>query len=175
MRLINPIIYIISISLLSGCTWEQSAEDFFFDEMKRMAKETEDDYPYQLLKQEESVVHDNDAITIFTENNQEGEQIFIAYFEKTDGRWNWEYTRGAMWDDGVNWSMMGDDPYIFSGDISDNTIESVYVDGAPAEIIEVEGNKRFWYATVSDETENIKYVYNNGNEKIVEFWEGPSE
>ena len=31
---------------------------------------------------EQNVVHENDAIAIFTENNLQGKQIFIAYFEK---------------------------------------------------------------------------------------------
>lgn len=174
MNKMNLTLYILSFSLLTGCASEQSVEDYFLDVMRENEKEMGEDYSYELLKQEESVVHDNDALTIYTENNQYGEQIFIAYFEKIDGMWNCESIRGAMWDDDVNWSVMGEGPYIYSGDFTDYTIDNVYVDDVAAEIMELEGNKRFWYAIVPNETAEIKYAFDDGDEESVEFWVIPS-
>ncbi|WP_303859742.1 hypothetical protein [Alkalibaculum bacchi] len=63
-------------------------------------------------------------------------------------------------------------PYIYSVAIDDTLISEVYAGEAPAKIIQVEGNKRFWYA-VSDKKEvQVTVVKSDGTREIIEEIEG---
>ncbi|WP_212376994.1 hypothetical protein [Alkaliphilus sp. B6464] len=53
----------------------------------------EEDYFYSLIHKGMNVVHKDDAIAIFKEENLQKEQIFIAYFEKENDKWKWRQTR----------------------------------------------------------------------------------
>lgn len=149
---------ILGLALLVGCTSNQSFEDYFHKKMEEINKEYDEEgnYSYSLVYQEQNVVHQNDAIAIFTENNLNGEQIFIAYFEQENGQWSWKQTRGADWDTPEIWSSMKNIPYIYSGAISDNSIKEVYVGQEQAKIIDVVGGKRFWYAISSEKDAEVK-------------------
>ncbi len=160
----------ICLSLLVGCSNNRSFEDFFHKKMKENKKEYEEDvnYSYSLIHQEQNIVHPNDAIAIFLENNLQGEQIFIAYFEKINGNWNWKQTRGSEWDTPQKWSSMTMVPYIYSGPISDETIKEVYAGQEEAKIIHVKGNKRFWYAISSNKDVAVKFIKEDGTEELIE-------
>lgn len=126
------------------------------------------DYSYSLIYQEHNVINKNDTIAVFTENNLQGEQIFIAYFEKENNKWNWKQTRGAEWDTPVQWSSMKEPPYIYSGTLSDDLIDEVYVDGEIAKVIEVKGNKRFWYAISNTKDTEVNVVNKDGTKEVLE-------
>lgn len=124
---------------------------------------------YILVYYEKDVVHlEENAIAIFTENNLNGEQIFIAYFVKENGQWAWRHASGSEWDTPINWSSMQQKPYIYSGAISDNTIVEVYAGNNKASIIQVEDNKRFWYVISDKKTVDVKYIKNKGSEEYIE-------
>ncbi|MCA1057674.1 hypothetical protein LCL96_01925 [Rossellomorea aquimaris] len=125
-------------------------------------------YSYSLIHQDEDVVQTNDAIAVFTENNPQGEQIFIAYFKQEDGQWEWKHTRGAEWDTPVKWSAMNQEPYIYSGAISDPSIKEVYAGREKAKIIEVEEDKRFWYAVSDKKDVEVKIVMEDGTQEVME-------
>ena len=55
----------------------------------------EKNYSYSLIHTELNAVHKGDAITVFKESNKQGEQMFIAYFEKENNQWEWKQTWGA--------------------------------------------------------------------------------
>ncbi|SOC44470.1 hypothetical protein [Ureibacillus acetophenoni] len=59
-------------------------------------------------------------------------------------------------------------PYIYSGAISDNDIKEINAGGEKAKIIDVEGNKRFWYAISPAKEVQVKFVRKDGTEEIVE-------
>ena len=63
-------------------------------------------------------------------------------------------------------------PYIYLGAIKDNSITKVYVGEIPATIIEVEGNKRIWYAISGAKDVQVKVVKGDGTEEIMEETEG---
>ena len=151
---------LIYVVFLVACLNEQTFEDYFHTEMEENKKEYDKEvkYSYSLVHQEQNVVYENDAIAIFRENNLQGEQIFIAYFEKENGKWNWKQTRGAEWDTPVQWSSMHQVPYIYSGTINNNSISQVYAGDELAKIIEVEGDKRFWYAISNVKDVKVKVV-----------------
>ena len=75
---------IVCLSLLVACSNNQSFEDFFHKKMEEIKKDYDEDvnYSYSLIHQEQNVVHPDDAIAVFLEHNLQGEQIFLAYFEK---------------------------------------------------------------------------------------------
>ncbi|MGM0865206.1 MAG: hypothetical protein ACQEWF_11080 [Bacillota bacterium] len=148
---------LLYVAFLVACSNGQTFEDYFHTVMEENKKEYDEEvnYSYSLVHQEQNVVHENDAIAIFTENNLQGEQIFIAYFEKENGNWNWKQTRGAEWDTPVQWSSMDEVPYIYSGK-------------EPAKIIEVEDNKRFWYAISNTNDVAVKAVKKDGTQKVIE-------
>ncbi|GIP27228.1 hypothetical protein J23TS9_23580 [Paenibacillus sp. J23TS9] len=89
----------IFAALLVACSNEQTFDDFFYAKMEKHKKDFDEEvhYSYSLVHKEENVVKENDAITIFRENNLQGDQIFIAYFERENGIWMWKNTRGAEW------------------------------------------------------------------------------
>ncbi|WP_212376998.1 hypothetical protein [Alkaliphilus sp. B6464] len=62
-------------------------------------------------------------------------------------------------------------PYIYSGAISNKTISEVYVGEEPAKIIEVEGDKGFWYAISDIKDVQVKIVKNGGTQEIIEEFE----
>ncbi|MDX8342209.1 hypothetical protein [Rossellomorea sp. YZS02] len=151
------------IALLSACSNTPTFEDFFHQKMKEVSEDS-----YSLVYKEEEVVQPNDAIAVFTENNPRGEQIFIAYFKQEDSHWNWKKTRGAEWDTPVKWSVMHQEPYIYSGAISDSSIKEVFAGREKANIIEVEGDKRFWYAVSDEKDVEVKIVMEDGTQEVVE-------
>ncbi len=161
------LVLLLFIFLLTGCSTEQTFEEFFHNEMKDNEKEYDEEvnYSYSLVHHELNVVEEDDAIAIFRENNPQGEQIFIAYFKKENAKWYWKRTRGAEWDTPHKWSTM---PNFYSGAISDNDIDEIYAGGEKAKIIEVEGNKRFWYAINPSEGAQVRYVRKDGTEEMVE-------
>ncbi|MGG3738953.1 hypothetical protein [Aeribacillus pallidus] len=159
--------FLLYIVFLVGCLKEQTFEEFFHQEMKEMHKE-EENYSYTLVHTELNAVHEDDAIAVFKEHNNRGEQIFIAYFEKQDNQWVWKQTRGAEWNTPVKWSSMHQTPYIYSGPISDNSIIEVYAGEEPAKIITVEGEKRFWYAISPVKNVEVMIVKEDGTKEIIE-------
>ncbi|UTR12138.1 hypothetical protein MM300_07560 [Evansella sp. LMS18] len=155
-----------SVSFLVGCSQEQSFDEYFHEEMER--HEDREKRPYSLVYQDVNVVHENDAIAIFEETNPNGEQIFIAYFEKENGKWHWRQSRGAEWEDFVNWSHMHNPPYIYSGATIDEAIAEIYAGDKKAEIITIEDNKRFWFAISNQENVDVKFVMEDGSEEYIE-------
>ncbi|WP_246187578.1 hypothetical protein [Ornithinibacillus caprae] len=154
----------------TGIHKEQTLEDYFYKKMEEMHAD-EDWISYSLMHTERNVVKENDGITIFTEGSNEGEKIFIAYFEKLNGKWEWKQTRGASWDSPLKWSAMNQEPYIYSGTINDNgenDIASVFAGEAAAKIIDIKVNKRFWYAISEEENVEVKFVMEDGTEEIMD-------
>jgi hypothetical protein len=145
-------------------------ENFFYQKIGELHKQREV-YSYNLIHTELNAVHEDDAIAVFLENTNQGEQIFIAYFEKQHNQWEWKQTRGADWNSPINWSFMNQAPYIYSGTLSDHSITEVYVGEEPAKIITVKGNKRFWYAISPVSGVEVKIVTEDGNKKILEEFE----
>lgn len=160
-------LFLICIALLIGCSKEETFENFFYTTMDKMHK-GETGYSYSLINKEMNVVHENDAIAIFVENNQQEEVIFIAYFEKEKGRWNWRQTRGARWDSPIKWSSMNQVPYIYSGAINDKSISKIYAGEKPAKIIDVKGDKRVWYAVSDVKDVQVKAIKSDGTQEIIE-------
>ncbi|PYF06805.1 hypothetical protein [Ureibacillus chungkukjangi] len=165
------LLIILTVVLLAGCVKEETLEEYFHKEMTKnldaeVVKET--NYSYALVHQELNVVHENDGIAIFTQNSTDGEQIYIAYMEKEKGIWNWRQSRGAEWDTPVKWSAMHQSPYIYSGAISDNAIKKVYAGDIQAKIIQIEGDKRFWYANSSEKDVEVKMEMLDGTQQVVD-------
>ncbi|MEC0240377.1 hypothetical protein P4H66_10995 [Paenibacillus dokdonensis] len=168
-RRLLSLIFIFAVFLVA-CSNEQTFDDFFYAKMEKHKKDFDEEvhYSYSLVHQEENIVKENDAIAIFRENNLQGDQIFIAYFERENGVWKWKNTRGAEWNSFVQWSSMQDEPYIFSGTINDNSISKIFVGEEPAKIIEVDGDKRFWYAISHVKDAEVKRVKIDGTQEVVE-------
>ncbi|WP_409250704.1 hypothetical protein V1502_11055 [Bacillus sp. SCS-153A] len=164
------ILFLLLLSLLTACSNEQTFEEFFHKEMEENEAQyaEEVNYSYSLEHTERDAVRPGDAIAVFRENNPRGEQVFIAYFLKVDGEWKWRRTRGAEWDTPVKWSAMHKVPYIYSGAISDPDISEIFVGRERAKIIEVEGDKRFWYVNSPVKEADVRYVRDDGTEEIVE-------
>ena len=158
------------IAILAACSDKPTFEEFFHKEMKENAKEydKEVNYSYSLIHKEEGVIQPNDAIAVFTEHNPRGDQIFIAYFKQKEGQWEWKQTRGAEWNTPVKWSAMHQEPYIYSGAISDSSIKEVFAGRKKANIIEVEGEKRFWYAVSDTKDVKVKKVMEDGTQEVIE-------
>lgn len=169
-KVIITVFIFICIAFLLGCTKEHTFADYFHSEMEENKKEYDEEvnYSYTLVHQEQNVAHENDAIAIFTENNLQGEQIFIAYFEKEKGNWNWKQTRGAEWDTPVQWSSMHEVPYIYSGAIRDDSIVEVYAGEESAKIIDVEGEERFWYAISNVKNVEVKVIKDDSTQEVIE-------
>ncbi|WP_416150093.1 hypothetical protein ACM26V_03595 [Salipaludibacillus sp. HK11] len=167
IKLVKVFCYlVVVVTLLVGCFHDQTFEQFFHEEMESHGDR--DERPYSLVYHEINVVHENDAVAIFEETNQNGEQIFIAYFEKDNGSWEWRQTRGAEWGLPVNWSHMEESPHIYSGATLDETIKEIYAGDEQADIIELQDEKRFWFAISSQEEVDVKFVMNDGTEKYIE-------
>nr|WP_304219523.1 hypothetical protein [Fredinandcohnia onubensis] len=141
-------------------------KEYFHQKMEEMHKQ-EKNYSYTLIHTELNAVQKDDAIAVFKENNNNGEQIYIAYFEKQDNQWEWKQTRGAGGDSRINWSSMNQRPYIYSGVLSDNSIIEVYAGEEQAKIITIEGDKRFWYAISPLKEVEVMIVTENGHKKIL--------
>ncbi|MCA0987434.1 hypothetical protein [Guptibacillus algicola] len=165
--MIKRLFIVIIIIVLAGCSNKVTFEAFFQAEMEENRSHYNEDYSYSLVHQELDVVHENDAIAIFTEHNLQGEQIFIAYFEKVENRWRWKQTRGAEWNDPIQWSAMTKAPYIYSGATTDDSISKVTVNEHPATFIEVEDDKRFWYA-ISKVEDAVVEVERDGKVEVME-------
>lgn len=166
MKKIYFFIFLISILLLVGCSKKLAFEDFFHATMNEM-HEGEKDYSYSLIYTKLNVIHENDAIAIFKENKLQEETIFIAYFEKQKNKWYWMQTRGSRWDSPCNWSSMNPSSYIYSGAINDTSISEVSVNEKNAKIIKVEDYKRFWYAICNINDAQVKFINDDGVQKIV--------
>ncbi|AOZ91193.1 hypothetical protein [Paenibacillus crassostreae] len=151
-----------------ACSNEQTFDEYFHTVMEDMHEYEEDKYSYSLVHQEHNVVHENDAIAIFTENNLQGEQIFIAYFERENENWKWRQTRGAEWNTSEQWSSMHEVPYIYSGTINDDSISEVFAGEEPANIIEVDGDKMFWYAISNIKDVEVKIVKKDGTPEVID-------
>ena len=128
----------------------------------------EENFSYSLVDKQFDLVHEHDAIAVFTEHKNQEEKIFIAYFEKENNQWEWKHTRGAKWNSPVEWSSMNSEPYIYSGAINDNTIAEVYAGNERATIIDVENEKRFWFAISSIKDVKVKMVKADGTEEYIE-------
>lgn len=159
--------FLLCVVFLVGCLKEQTFEEFFHQKMKEIHK-GEQNYSYTLVHTELNAVHEDDAIAVFKEQNNEGEQIFIAYFEKKDNQWAWKQTRGAEWNSPVKWSSMNQKPYIYSGPISDKLITEVFAGKEPAKIITVDGDKRFWYAISPVKVVEVMMVKVDGTKEIID-------
>ncbi|WP_100405593.1 hypothetical protein [Bacillus solitudinis] len=160
--------FLFCIVFLVGCSNEQTFEDFFHQKMKEMHK-GEKSYSYSLVHTELNAVHEDDGIAVFKErNNNQEEQIYIAYLEKEGNQWEWKRTRGAEWNTPVKWSSMNQPPYIYSGAISDSSIIEVYAGDEPAKIINIEDDKSFWYAISPIKDVIVKMVKEDGIEEIIE-------
>lgn len=166
-KIIFGLITIFCIVFLAGCIKYQTFEDFFHQEIKEMHI-GEEDYSYSLIHTELNVVHESDAVAVFKEQNNRGDQIFVAYFEKKEKQWEWKQTRGAEWNTPVKWSSMKQVPYIYSGPISDNSIAEVYAGNVPANIININGDKRFWYAISPIKDVKVTTIKEDGTEEIIE-------
>ncbi|MGV3465183.1 MAG: hypothetical protein ACO1OT_07815 [Heyndrickxia sp.] len=159
--------FIFFIAFLVGCSREQSFNDFFQEKVKDMHK-GEKNYSYSLVYTDLNVIRNGDAIAVFKEHNNQGEQIFIAYFQKKDKQWEWKHTMGSEWNSPVKWTSMTQKPYIYSGTIRDNSIVKVYAGSELAKIIKIEGDKRFWYAISPIKVVKVTQVKENGNEEIIQ-------
>ncbi|NMH68270.1 hypothetical protein HF072_05700 [Bacillus sp. RO3] len=170
MNKMITLVVLAVLPILTACLPEPTFEDFFHKKMERNAEEYTEEvqYEYSLIHKEENVFRPNDAIAIFTENNLQGEQIFIAYFKKENGRWNWQRTRGSEWGTPVKWSAMSEKPYIYSGAINDPSIKQVYAGEEQAKIIEVEEDKRFWYAISHEKDVEVKMIMADGTKEVIE-------
>lgn len=162
--------YGVSLAILAGCSNPQTFEDYFKAQMEDLENEYDEkvDYSYSLIYQEQNVVHNNDAIAIYTENNLQGEQIFIAYFERTKNNWERKQTRGAEWNTPVRWSSMQNEPYIYSGALIDESIREVYAGHEKAKIIELGDGKRFWFAISSRKEVEVKTIKEDGSQEIID-------
>lgn len=144
--------------LLVGCNNSNTMEDVFHKEMKDL----EDVDDYNLIEQVEK-----DNIILFTsyieDDEQNNSQLNIAYFNKINGEWTWQKTAGCN----DKWSgTSGDKPYIWCGTLTEPRHKNVYVGGAEANIIEMEGDiQRVWYHLSEDEDEEIKVVLTDGSEE----------
>lgn len=68
----------------------------------------------------------------------------------------------------VKWSAMNEEPYIYSGTISDPSIREVYAGDERAKIIDVEDGKRFWYAISSEKEVEVKMAMADGSQEVTE-------
>ncbi|MEH7072600.1 hypothetical protein [Neobacillus drentensis] len=159
--------FLFFIVFLVGCSREQTFEDFFQQKMKELHK-GEKNYSYSLVHTELNAFHEDDAIAVFKEDKNQGEHIFIAYFEKAENKWEWKQTRGAEWNTQVKWSSMHKVPYIYSGTICDKSVAEVYVGDQSAKIINLEDDKRFWYAISPNENVQVMMVKKDGTEEKIE-------
>lgn len=144
MRIQVMVAFIICVVLLAGCSEEKAFENFFHKKVKEMNHD-EMDHPYALIHTEYNAANGNDAVAVFKEIRDQKEQIYIAYFEKKANQWQWKHTRGSEWDSPIKWTAMHDEPYIYSGALSDDSITEVYAGEKRAVILNVEEGKRFWY------------------------------
>ncbi|OKP93066.1 hypothetical protein A3848_06190 [Paenibacillus sp. P32E] len=150
-----------------GCSQPQTFESFFNEKLEHLHI-GEENYSYKLVHKEFNVVHQDDAVAIFKENNKRGEQIFIAYLEKRDKQWSWIQTRGAEWNSPMKWSSMNQPPFIYSGTISGDSIREVYAGEELAQIIDVEEGKRFWYAISPIKDVQVMVVKEDGTKEIID-------
>lgn len=159
--------FLFFIVFLVGCSDEQTFEDYFQQKILEMHLD-EENYSYSLVEKQFNIVHEDDAIAVFKEHKDQEEKIFIAYFEKEDNQWEWKQTRGSKWDSPVKWSSMNDEPYIYSGAINDYSIAEVYAGDERATIIDVEDEKRYWFAISPIKDVKVKIVKTGGTEEIIE-------
>lgn len=154
--------------VMVGSSQEQTFESFFHEKMENMHNE-EVGYSYGLVEMEFNVVQEDDAIAVFRESRDgDEEKIFIAYIKKVEDQWEWIQTRGTEWNSPVKWSSINRSPYIYSGAISDNSITDVYVGDEPSKIINVEDDKRFWYAISPTKDVDITIIKDDGSKEIME-------
>jgi hypothetical protein len=153
--------FVLCMIFLGGCSKEQKFEEFFQQRMTEMHTD-EKNYSYSLIHTELNAFHEDDAIAVFKEHNNQGEQILIAYFTKENNQWEWKQTRGAELDSPVKWSSMNQAPFIYSGLISDNSIVEVFAGNEPATFINLEGDNRFWYVISPTKDVEVMMVEKDG-------------
>jgi len=153
--------------LMVGSSKEQTFESFFYEKLKDMHI-GKVEYSIQLVQKEFNVVHEDDAIAIFRENSYGEDKIFIAYLELVDNQWKWIQTRGSNWGSPVKWSSMNQPPYIYSGAISNNSISEVYAGDEPSKIINIEDDKRFWYAISPTNDVEVTILKKDGSKETME-------
>ena len=96
----------LCIGFLAGCLNDEQTFEHFFQQKMTELHIGEKNFTYDLVYQEFNVVHEGDALAVFTEQQDEEEKIYIAYFEKN--QWEWKQTRGAKWNSPIQWSAMID-------------------------------------------------------------------
>lgn len=165
-KLLSLIIFFLITGFI-GCSEEKDIDRFFEKKMSEMHKGASD-YEYSKIYKEINVISENDAVIIFTENDKGEEKIFIAYLKKENSRWNWMHTRGTTVDSPIKYNYMNNEPYIYSGAISDNSISKVYVGDKEAKIIDIDDEKRFWYSINDSTSAQVKIIKNNGEEEILD-------
>lgn len=148
--------------LLSRCLNDEQTFEHFFQQKMTELHIGEKNFTYELVYKEFNVVHEGDALAVFTEQQDEEEKIYITYFEKEKNQWEWKQTRGAKWNSLIQLSAMNSEPYIYSGTIDDNSIVEIDVGNEKAKIITSEKDKRFWYAISSTEDAKVKRIKENG-------------
>ncbi|MFD9627353.1 hypothetical protein [Peribacillus muralis] len=153
---------IVLMFIFFGCSKDQSFDRFFQLKMSEM----EGEGGYSLIQKMEN---ENNALAVFT--TEHNKKIYIAYMEKIDNKWEWRKTRGTEWKTPQKWSVTDIAPYIYSGALSDSSISKVLVGNDEAEIIEVKGNKRFWYFTGKSMNEKITTIIVDGSEEILNEFE----
>lgn len=163
----NIFILLVFPLLLVGCSQKDTFESFFHKKMMEM-NFGEENFSYKLVHKDFEVIHENDAIAVFKENSNQGEKIYIAYFEEVNHQWQWIQTRGSQWNSPVKWSSMNQPPYIYSGAINDNSITEVYAGDEQAEIITIEDDKKFWYAISPIKDTEVMIVKDDGSKEKVE-------
>jgi hypothetical protein len=70
----------------------------------------------------------------------------------------WKRTKGAEWGTFVYNGLRYTNHHIYSGAISDGSISEVHAGNSKANIITVQGNKRFWYAISDQKDVEIKVI-----------------
>ncbi len=167
MKKLLALIILFCITGFIGCSSDKDVDKFFKKKMTEMHKK-DSDYKYSKIYQEMNVISKDDAVIIFTESNKDEEKIFIAYLKEENNKWNWIQTRGTTWDSTIKYNYMNNEPYIYSGAISDNSISKVYVGDKEAKIINIDDEKKFWYSVNDSTSDKVKIIKDNGEEELLE-------
>lgn len=154
--------------VLTGCSEEeeQTVEDFFDQEMERMHDQEE--ISYELIYSEEAIINENDAIGIFVEQYEHGEQFFMVYLEQQDDQWEWKNTRFLDMNTYTKWSDLNQTPYLYAGAVNNAAVSEVYVGDTKANFITSAENNRFWYALNEQRFAEVFYKSEDGARERVE-------
>ncbi|MBM7095260.1 hypothetical protein JSY36_05780 [Bacillus sp. H-16] len=123
--------------------------------------------PYSVLYMDEGVLQNNDGIVVFTEENNQGEQVFLVYLEKMGQHWHWKHSLGAnVKESGINWRISHGSPHFYAGMVNDKNVERVAVDGQEATIISINDDDRFWFIHASEG--DVVYRNKDGTERVID-------